>query len=65
MSMIKIDGRTFVLENDFISRRIVFDDDGLRTTSIFNKAAGKEYARQASPVEFMLRLGSKTLFGYN
>ena len=65
MSMIKIEGNTFSLENDFIIRRIVFDDDGLHTTSIFNKTAGKEYARQASPVEFMLRLGSKTLFGYN
>jgi alpha-galactosidase len=62
--MIRIEGNTFSLENDFIARSIVFDEGGLHTTSIFNKAAGKEYAKPAAPVEFMLRLQNKTLFGF-
>ena len=64
MSMIKIEGNTFSLENDYILRRIVFDEGGLHTTSIFNKTVGMEYARQIAPLEFMLRLRNKTLFGY-
>ena len=64
MSMIKIEGNTFSLENDYILRRIVFDEGGLHTTSIFNKTVGMEYAKQIAPVEFMLRLRNKTLFGY-
>ena len=64
MSMIRIEGNAFSLENDFIARSIVFDEGGLHTTSIFNKAAGKEYAKPAAPVEFMLRLQNKTLFGF-
>lgn len=64
ISMIKIEGRTFSLENDFIARRIVFDEGGLHTTSFFNKTAGKEYAKPTASVEFMLRLQNKTIFGY-
>ena len=64
MSMVRIEGNTFSLENDFISRRIVFDEGGLHTTSIFNKTVGKEYAKPASTVEFMMRLQNKTLFGH-
>ncbi len=64
MSMIKIEDKVFCLENDFIARHIVFDEGGLHTTSIFNKAVSAEYAKPVPPVEFMLRLRNKTLFGY-
>lgn len=64
MNMVKIEDKTFFLENDYITRRIVFDDGGLHTTSLCNKAVGKDYAKQAAPIEFMLRLQNKTLFGY-
>ncbi|MHB9138726.1 MAG: alpha-galactosidase, partial [Victivallaceae bacterium] len=64
MNMVKIEDKTFLLENDYITRRIVFDDGGLHTTSLCNKVVGKDYFKQAAPMEFMLRLQNKTLFGY-
>ncbi len=64
MDMIKIEGMAFMLENDFISRKIMFDGGGLHTVSLYNKISGREYAKPAAAAEFMLRLQNRTLLGY-
>ncbi len=63
--MIIIKENSFVIENDFLRREIIFDSIcGLSTISLINKQTGREYAKTSRVCEFLLGLNGRTLFGY-
>lgn len=65
-SLVQVNDSTFTLENKLIQRVIQFDPkQGLTTTSLVNKATGREYARPIASTEFMLMIDDENFRGYS
>ena len=56
---------TLILENDLFCRRLVIDEGGIYTSSIYNKITNREYNKKTETGEFQFNINSDQIVSYS